>query len=177
MGRYVTEDPIGFGEGINFYGYANANPHIYFDPTGETSDVLVRTLPWIGAGGTVVVTTISGVGSVLGITAAGSFLAGVYVGSIINDGINAYMESRADNAKQDDDCNNNDKDKCDQVLSKWQLKKAGVYGNEHDVKSDELGTKKNLSKYDLCGCKDGRVVIKFHGCKGPIITSTPYRWK
>ena len=54
---------------------------------------------------------------------------------------------------------------------------AGIRGREHEVKADELGTNKNLSRFDLCGCKDGRVVIKAHGCKGPVITVTNYRWK
>jgi YD repeat-containing protein len=39
------------------------------------------------------------------------------------------------------------------------------------------GTNRNLSKFDLCGCQDGRVTVKFHGCKGPIISVTSYRWK
>lgn len=47
------------------------------------------------------------------------------------------------------------------------------------MKGDELGTNKDLSKFDLCGCKDGRVVVKAHGCKGPVIwlSATGYRLK
>lgn len=71
---------------------------------------------------------------------------------------------------------NND-DPCDIVLDKGQLRKAGIRGSEHQVKSDALQTNKNLSKFDLCGCTDGRVVVKFHGCKGPIIAQTEHTWK
>lgn len=70
-----------------------------------------------------------------------------------------------------------DNDPCDIILDKGQLKAAGIRGCEHEVKADELGTNRNLSKFDLCGCKDGRVVVKAHGCKGPVISVTDYRWK
>lgn len=70
-----------------------------------------------------------------------------------------------------------DSDPCDILLDRGQLRSARIIGKEHAVKSDSLGTKKNLSKFDLCGCKDGRVVVKYHGCKGPILAPTPYTWK
>ena len=74
-------------------------------------------------------------------------------------------------------CSNNDDDPCDRVLDKGQLKSARIKGREHEVKADALGTNKGLARFDLCGCKDGRVVVKAHGCKGPIIEQTPYTWK
>jgi RHS repeat-associated protein len=33
-GRFLSEDPIGFGAGVNFYWYARNNPIIYTDPEG-----------------------------------------------------------------------------------------------------------------------------------------------
>lgn len=57
------------------------------------------------------------------------------------------------------------------------LRKAGIAGSEHDVKIDWLGTNKNIALYDLCGCDDGRVVLKPRGCRGPVVEVTNYRWK
>ena len=34
IGRFISEDPIGFEGGVNFYGYVRGNPVNYFDPTG-----------------------------------------------------------------------------------------------------------------------------------------------
>ena len=35
IGRYITQDPIGFSGGLNLYNYAGGNPVNYIDPTGE----------------------------------------------------------------------------------------------------------------------------------------------
>lgn len=35
LGRFISEDPIGFGGGINFYAYVTNNPLFYRDPMGE----------------------------------------------------------------------------------------------------------------------------------------------
>jgi RHS repeat-associated protein len=36
VGRFLSEDPIGFGEGPNFYQYTRNNPLKYVDPWGLT---------------------------------------------------------------------------------------------------------------------------------------------
>jgi hypothetical protein len=74
-------------------------------------------------------------------------------------------------------CTNKDDDPCDKILDRGLLRQAGILGQEHAVKSDALGTNKSLALFDLCGCKEGRVVVKAHGCMRPIVSETGYRWK
>jgi RHS repeat-associated protein len=38
LGRFISEDPIGFASGTNFYVYANDNPLSFIDPSGLCSD-------------------------------------------------------------------------------------------------------------------------------------------
>lgn len=67
-------------------------------------------------------------------------------------------------------------DPCDKKLDKSLLKQASIL-DPHQVKKDWMGDKAQISRFDLCGCKDGRVVIKAQGCKGDIASSTEYNWK
>lgn len=60
--------------------------------------------------------------------------------------------------------------------SRWQLQKAGIF-DEHSFKRDWVGG--SLSRYDICACKDGSIVIKTVGqcgTSGPSI-STGSKWK
>jgi RHS repeat-associated protein len=51
IGRYITQDPIGFSGGLNLYNYAGGNSVNYIDPTGEFIPLLVIAGEFaIGAG-------------------------------------------------------------------------------------------------------------------------------
>jgi len=56
-GRFITEDPVGFGGGQNFYGYVLGNPVLFNDPyglwrnTGRPADPHVNTIVCNGQGG------------------------------------------------------------------------------------------------------------------------------
>ena len=44
LGRYIESDPIGFGGGLNLYGYAGQNPTQGIDPTGLDTYIINRNL-------------------------------------------------------------------------------------------------------------------------------------
>lgn len=47
-GRFLSEDPVGFQAGVNFYRHVGNNPIRFRDPSGMNP--LVGTLPWLGGG-------------------------------------------------------------------------------------------------------------------------------
>lgn len=136
----------------NIFAYVGGNPLSWSDPIGliaGVDDVVIG-------------------GGVLAIGCALNQSCSAAVRNAVSSTVNAIGDLCK--SKEDDD-------QCDIILDRGQLRTAGIRGCEHEIKADELGTNKNLSKFDLCGCKDGRVVVKAHGCKGPIISVTNYRWK
>jgi len=51
IGRFISEDPIGFQGGVNFYGYGRNNPTNFVDPSGLDSwfySTTTKTLTYIG---------------------------------------------------------------------------------------------------------------------------------
>ena len=44
-GRFISEDPLGFAAGINFYAYVSNNPVNANDPSGMRADVFATPLP------------------------------------------------------------------------------------------------------------------------------------
>lgn len=54
---------------------------------------------------------------------------------------------------------------CKDKLSDWDIKRLNI-GDTHEFKRDFIGRDASTARYELCKCKDGRVVIRQHSCKG-----------
>ena len=50
IGRFISEDPLGFGAGVNFYAYVGNNPVNFNDPTGNVPVPLPLITGVIGGG-------------------------------------------------------------------------------------------------------------------------------
>lgn len=185
-GRYLQPDPLGLAAGTSLYGYVGSNPYGAIDPLGlvsmcravstVTGSVLGGAAGYAcgcvlagvagGAGGTLVT---PGVGTVAGA------VAGCGAGGSWGGAAGAAGGAAAGNAAANRLCGD-DETSCRKATD-WQLEKAGIY-SEHMVKS-EFGAVPN-SRFDLCACDDGSIVIKpvnSCGSSAPIWEHTHYRWK
>ena len=84
LGRFYTEDPLGFRAGINFYAYVSNNPLIYRDPTGLFN--------FIAGAGASAVTGTGGEGSVGGVYNLETGREGLFSSVGIGTGINASWD-------------------------------------------------------------------------------------
>ena len=78
IGRFISEDPLGFGAGVNFYAYVGNNPVNFNDPSGNVCVPCVTGL--ISGTGAAIASVASG-NDFFSIETAASFGAGFTVGS------------------------------------------------------------------------------------------------
>jgi RHS repeat-associated protein len=77
LGRFVSEDPIGFGGGdVNLFGYAKSRPQMFRDPSGLVCYPILNALLGAAAGGVIG----AGGGALIGAGVAGAGLAAAGAG-------------------------------------------------------------------------------------------------
>jgi RHS repeat-associated protein len=206
--RFVSEDPLGFaGSGPNLYGYAFNSPTNFVDPSGMVpvaSPGIVAVLEGLGYTQAEIDAAIAYLGAGGSETAgicASTVICGLIVldvGLAVNDGWQGYKLGVASGwwgqPKQQPaptptptptpsptpplagrQCANGGGDDC-RKATQWHLDQAGIMDAEA-FKDEFVGG--SVSRYDICACKDGSIVIKAQGqCgkPGPSI-ETGYRWK
>ncbi|EBN9364128.1 type IV secretion protein Rhs, partial [Salmonella enterica] len=154
QGRYISQDPIGLHGGLNPYTYP-LNPVTEIDPLGLWAfaiPAIIEGINWLFWGSTVT---------------GGAVLA--------TSGDSEKSKNKTESLTNCPTMPPNDP--CDKKLDKGLLRKAGIEKMEHSIKIESVG-RNNISKFDLCGCNNGKIVIKEHGCKGKsIVDETEYTWK
>ncbi|HBC0158653.1 TPA: RHS domain-containing protein [Salmonella enterica subsp. indica] len=155
QGRYITQDPIGLKGGWNFYQYP-LDPITDIDPLGLFVPLVIG-------------------GYYLSAQAVAWISTGLFAAAALSTP--AAKKALTDTTSSLGNCKSDPpEDPCDKKLDKSLLSKASIF-DPHQVKRDWMGDKAQISRFDLCGCKDGRVVIKAQGCKGTIASSTEFNWK
>ena len=157
--RFIGEDPLNFGGGdINLFAYVHGNPTNLVDPEGLLD---------MGSGAGTTVGTGLGLMSRVAAGVIGGIAADLLFPSSAGEGSDKIPNRKQPNDKCEDDAND-----CKDPLSDWEIKKLGL--DPHDIKYDNLGRRAQISRYELCKCKSGAIVIRLKGCTGPIIP-TGYR--
>ena len=162
--RFISEDPIGFGGGVNFYSYVSNDPVSRKDPLGLVDAgncVIVGAVAggavgaivggvlglWGIAGGPAVVVT-SGAGAATG--AGVGILGGALAGGLICTGINVLADTCDTSAEREDRC--------------WAAyENCLTWANGH--RGFEISQKWKLCKYALENCRKGVSTIFPHGEK------------
>lgn len=162
-GRYLQADPLGLVDGASVYGYARQNPTRHTDPTGKFGvDTAIE-------------------GAIGGIELGGAIAGGAIAGAIaiiitpsqLGDGTlsQSVIDAQA-KVQEEEDCNRTD---CSKATS-FQIRSAGI-ADEHSFKEEWVG--RPVSRWDICACKDGRIVIRLVGkcgVSGPTVVTTEW-WK
>lgn len=78
LARFVNADPIGFGGGMNWYAYANGNPVLANDPSGEFANFIIGAVIGVGVQATfdLIRGETSSLGTYLGAAGGGALTGG-----------------------------------------------------------------------------------------------------
>ncbi|MCZ8322888.1 MAG: RHS repeat-associated core domain-containing protein [Novosphingobium sp.] len=154
IGRYLQADPLGFVDGPSVYSYVRSSPIALVDPLGQRSGSISRRPIWQPSPQ-----------SVPNICQQYPTLCGGWIPvavQILKVCPGIVLEMAGGRGGGGDDC----KDK----LTEWQVKRLlGL--DAHKIKEDSIpsGTRiQQLSRYELCKCKNGDIVVRLNGCNGPI---------
>jgi RHS repeat-associated protein len=189
-GRYGQADPLGWAGGQwSLYAYVTNTPLMLVDPLGLSGGpgCVARwtvagatcggALGWGlgglggGVGGGAICTFIAPGPGTIGCGAVGASSgssAGAAGGALAGGAVGGWIGSKV--------CGEDDNSRGCSKATPWQLKSAGI-DDAHKFKS-EWGAVPN-SRFDICACKDGSIIIKavgMCGMSGPGIETVHY-WK
>ena len=181
-GRFLSEDPIGFEGGFNLYEYGEDNPTDLSDPFGWQSTIPPGcSPPFLTPCGPPMY------GPPLDTTPPkppAPPVPGWWPGSGPGSGSGPKPRPAPSPSPQRGPIPAPGGNECDDKgpectkASPFQLRNAGI-SDEHSFKQDYFGKKAPVSRYDICACKDGSIVIKLRGqCgkPGPTV-DTGRTWK
>ena len=171
-GRYGQSDPIGLAGGICTYGYVGGGPLTVIDPEGLADAIVAPYFSGAAQGAAVPWAKVRVVAGRTGAVGAAG-VVGWELGARINDRYRSEIGMVIDTVVA---VCADDEPGCEKA-TQWHLQAAGIR-DAHAVKT-EYGAVPN-SRFDLCACDDGSIVIKSVGTCGmgaPIWEITHYRWK
>lgn len=90
---------------------------------------------------------------------------------LVANPVSALAQSKKTNKPLTDEAS---KELCKDKLSNWDIKQLGI-GDVHKFKQEFLGENAQISRYDLCKCKDKSVTIRELKCTGKGQIETGYK--